>query len=286
MQYYAHQPGEPLNQYVDCVWLYVHPGRCFQVERVLPTGAAQLIVNLAEDRTRAYFESPAGLRCEESAGVVLAGPRSRYELIDTLEQSYVAGIAFRPGGTRAFVPCPADVLADTDTPLGLVGKEQDARRLREQLLEASGPEACLDALVCWLRSQFRPRNLHPAVEYGLKQFDDGSKPVRIARIATECGMSHEGFARRFRQEVGFTPARYGRVLRFQRCLGHGRQTGAAAHFERTWTDLAAETGYSDQAHLIHDFREFAGITPSEYLAQVTAFANHVDFLQSFANKPA
>ena len=31
-----------------------------------------------------------------------------------------------------------------------------------------------------------------------------------------------------------------------------------------WAELAVDCGYFDQAHLIHDFRAFAGITPLEY----------------------
>jgi len=31
-----------------------------------------------------------------------------------------------------------------------------------------------------------------------------------------------------------------------------------------WAELAADCGYFDQAHLIHDFRAFAAITPRDY----------------------
>jgi AraC-like DNA-binding protein len=47
-----------------------------------------------------------------------------------------------------------------------------------------------------------------------------------------------------------------------------------------WTGLALDCGYFDQAHLIHEFREFSGLTPTAYEAQRTTFQNHVTFLQS------
>jgi len=39
--------------------------------------------------------------------------------------------------------------------------------------------------------------------------------------------------------------------------------------------MALECGYYDQAHFIHDFQSFAGITPSQYLARKTPHVNHV-----------
>ena len=42
-----------------------------------------------------------------------------------------------------------------------------------------------------------------------------------------------------------------------------------------WTQLALDCGYYDQPHFNHDFREFSGFTPGEYLIRATEHLNHV-----------
>jgi len=74
-----------------------------------------------------------------------------------------------------------------------------------------------------------------------------------------------------------TPKQYCRIRRFQRALtmtNRGRPVD--------WTGVALDCGYFDQAHFIHDFRSFAGLTPTAYQSARTAFQNHVKFLQSGA----
>ena len=73
-------------------------------------------------------------------------------------------------------------------------------------------------------------------------------------------MSRRRFICTFGDEIGLTPKLYCRIGRFQRVIA---SVGAAAEVD--WAEIAASTGYFDQSHFIHDFREFAGLTPTEYL---------------------
>jgi AraC-like DNA-binding protein len=273
--YYRHRvPCPPLDAFISSIWLFRGESRPLALERVLPTGAAQLIVNLKEDRTRVYDpERPD--RCVSTAGTILAGMQSRYQIIDTSEQEYVAGVAFRPGGTAAFLRSPAYEMRDTDTPLEALWGRQRTADLREQLLERNDPDAQLDAIETALRQRLRPGAVHPAVAFAVTAFDRNPVTTKIGVVTDAIGLSAKRFIERFKAQVGVSPKRYCRIRRFQRAL-------ARAHRGQPvdWSQVALDCGYYDQAHFIHEFRWFSGLTPTAYQAFRTAFQNHVKFLQS------
>ena len=265
-------PRPPLDALVAGVWFCRNAPQEHALERLAPSGAPQLIVNLKEDRVRIYDHS--GLPSSETAGTVLVGTRSGPQIIDTAEQEYVAGVAFRPGGAVAFVPAPAHETADLDVPLDLMWQRRDVMRLRERLLECRTPDAALDALEHTLREQLRPGRQHPAVGYALGQFQRFRGQAAVTAVTDAVGLSAKRFIERFKAEVGVTPKVFCRIRRFQRVLSCAHSAA-----EVDWAQLAAECGYFDQAHLIRDFRAFAGITPTKYRESRTGSPNHVKFVQ-------
>ncbi len=84
-----------------------------------------------------------------------------------------------------------------------------------------------------------------------------------ATAATEVsrltGLTRQHLARRFQQYVGVGPKRFCRVVRFRSLLDR-LHAGRAL----SWSALAADSGYYDQAHLIADFRQFTGQTPEQF----------------------
>lgn len=274
MTYLTRRPAAPLDRCVAAVWYCTSAPRPFALERVLPKGCAQLIVNLKEDRTRSYDD--AG-RCVTAPGTVVSGLGPRFEIIDTDEQQHVVGVSFKPGGTVGFFRAPAHAMHGPDVPLEALWGVPGTALLREALLEAATPDAALDVLERALREAWRARDTHPAVRFALTMF--GSRPdvTRVATVTDAVGMSARRFAERFNTEVGLTPKHYCRLVRFQRAV-------AAAHgpADLDWTEVALSCGYYDQAHFIHDFRAFSGLTPTGYRAGRTVFPNHVTFLQSSA----
>lgn len=133
----------------------------------------------------------------------------------------------------------------------------------------------LNVLEQTLFDVWRDRTLHPAVAFALGEFHAHPSLARLAELKSAVGLSEKRFIEHFKAQIGVTPKRFYRLRRFQHAV-------ACAHRSRTvdWAGLALSCGYADQAHFIHEFREFSGITPCTYGERKTEFQNHVSFLQS------
>lgn len=81
-------------------------------------------------------------------------------------------------------------------------------------------------------------------------------------VADRVGLSQRRFIQVFAAEVGLTPKLYCRVQRFHKARGLVLNVDAP-----DWAQVALACGYFDQSHLIRDFREFAGLSPGNYLRQ-------------------
>jgi AraC-like DNA-binding protein len=78
------------------------------------------------------------------------------------------------------------------------------------------------------------------------------------QYAYKANMSVRTFERRFMEQVGISPKLYSKLLRFNDAM-----LVKAMHPEKSWTSVAYECNYYDQMHLIKDFKQFSGYTPTE-----------------------
>jgi len=235
----------------------------------MPNGEATIVFNLRDSPIRIYHSDDVS-RFDTYGHSVVSGARSNYFVIDTAEQERVIGIQFNPGGAFPFFRAPADEMENASIALEDLWRARSGE-LRERMLAAPSIPAMFCILEQDLLAQLaRPLDWHPAVAYALHHVCRAPHIGTVAALTEKIGLSPRRFIEVFRQQVGLTPKAFCRVRRFQQVLNtvHGAR-------QVEWTRVALDCGYYDQAHFIHDFQSFSGITPSVYLAAATPHLNHV-----------
>jgi methylphosphotriester-DNA--protein-cysteine methyltransferase len=267
--YARHNPAPPLSAFVECFWYWEGSAGTAERERLLPTGQGSVIFNLLDDAMRLY--SAGNLDSFESySSAMWAGALSTPNIIDNQQKDRVFGIQFRSGGVYPFVKMPVDELANCALPLeALWGRA--AAELREQLLAAETPDAMFCATErALLSGGVRPLELHGAVRHSLQCFQRPERVGLISKFGERLGLSQRRFIELFRTQAGLTPKAYCRVRRFHNLL-------RVVHplREVDWSQVALDSGYHDQAHFIHEFREFSGFSPTHYWQRRIEHLNHV-----------
>jgi AraC-like DNA-binding protein len=248
-----YRPASPLNRYVECFWWSHRDMPQTYEENMLPSGRAQLVIPLHAAPLR-YRRGDAAAAVSWTGGLV-HGPQRQFYVGGTKPSGAVIGVSFRAGCAGAVLGVESSELVDRHVPLcDLWGKR--ASVLQEQLLTCADPPAAFQILERHLGACIRARLLmHPAIAHALTS---AWLPARIAQLQQTAGYSPKHFIALFSSAVGITPKHYYRIQRFNEVAR--RIAGGGS----TLADIAATSGYSDQAHLTREFRELAGVTPSRY----------------------
>jgi AraC-like DNA-binding protein len=280
----VHPPPPPLAGLVDYFWSLTD-APSHSRERVIPSGTIEIVFNLHEDEFRIHRPSGGGEEYARFRGAITSGAYGRAFGVETRAHASIVGVHFKPGGAARVLGVPAGELADTHVELeALWGRR--AVELRERLAAAADPAQRFRILEEALIGTLSPSpDIRGEVAFALGQL--GAPGVQVRDVARHVHLSHRRFIELFTERVGMTPKRYSRVRRFQRALG--LMSGGKAP---DWAQAALDCGYFDQAHLCHDWAEFTGLSPAEFLRlrRVPVKENHVALPEptasSFSNTPS
>ena len=211
-------------------------------------------VTIADGRQRIYRTSPktvlVGLQTHRRLDMHLTG---------NLQSFY---IMFRPEGFHRLFSIPMDEITDGDYEAHSV-LGSFIPQVRDRLGECQS----FDERVCFVEKLLLQRALQAPGWDGIctaaSRILQAGGQAAIPVLADEAGLSLRQFERRFIRQVGVRPKLFTRMARFEGALEH-----KARFVSASWTDVAQEFGYYDQMHMVHDFAEFTGGTPSEMLAQL------------------
>lgn len=209
-----------------------------------------------------------GLRVSEAGGEdihitapYVQGPSSRTFKF-TISACQMVGIGLSPEGFARFWPdLDVSTLANASIPLEqLMG--EGAAALVGDIAKAATPVdafAVIDAVFSGLLDRARATKADSLVSE-LHTLLNDPDVSRIEDIADRLKITNRAVSTLCKRRFGFAPKLLLRRQRFLRMLEmlHARPYGEWPHF--------VDPQYSDQSHMIREFRYFMGLSPGQYLA--------------------
>ncbi|MEV6493676.1 helix-turn-helix domain-containing protein [Actinoplanes sp. NPDC051633] len=262
------KPSPALRPYVAGYSGYRQKAAAGTVHRGLPSPYLTLILTL--DEPLVILAHPDRRQAPGSYDTLLGGLHLRPALIRNGAAQSGIQVTVLPLGCRALFGMPAGELGHLDVDCAQVLGDRVTQRLRAAIrAESSWPRrfAALDAALAGLIDH--DRRVHPDVGYAFDRVLDSGGTVTARQLAAEVGWSDRHLTNRFRAETGLGLKEAARVTRFDRARRRLRPGARLA-------DIAAATGYYDQAHLAREFTALAGVTATRWLA------DEFDFVQARA----
>lgn len=251
---YAELPAKPpLDEIVRCFWfLRGDPAGAADPQTIVPDGRLEFVLHLADPFARVDVCGST----HTQGSVLVSGQLTAPIQLVARGRTDIVGIRFRTAAARSVLGVPLAELTDQVGDLSAL-----SRPLADALYAAAAthdsPQARADALSETL-SRFVRAGVDPVAHAAVRALDAMDAP-RVDAIARSLGVSTRTLERRLTEHAGLPPAMLRRVIRFRRTFSMLDNATPG-----TWAKIAIGAGFFDQAHLIRDFRQFAGAAPGEF----------------------
>jgi AraC-like DNA-binding protein len=250
--HFAHQPSWPIRRYVrEILWVRSEHRR---VQVLLPETSLTVVLRQS---------GAVSLRGETLPSAIVSGLQQRARLVEHAPNSSLVIVRFTEVGAPAILHDRADLLYNRTVPLMDLLPRQGVDDIQNLLAETGEIrpqvrviEDFLSNRIC-AQNRISRRSISPQIEAAVQMIrsSNGQSPIRA--IARRLAMSQSALERHFRVTVGATPKNLSRLTRLQHICW-------LWDIGKNLTEIAFDAGYTDQPHLVRDFRLFTDISPERF----------------------
>ena len=267
MSFLVSQPSPFLAKYVKQYWMIencIHPGSSYH-HRIVPNGLMELNFYLGE---KPKVTNPDKELTENT--LISGQQKSVYDLRINRNLSLFS-ITFQPLGAKAFFNIPMSEFCDRNIPLRFINREFTVK-LESQLFETKSfsekvliAEKLLTELFIRKQQEFNFARISDSIAFISKK---GGK-TDVEELAGRACLSRKQFERIFGDCIGISPKRFLKIVRFQHSIYLKQQNSKI-----NLTHLAFDSGYFDQSHMINDFRQLSGMTPTQFFTECDPYSDY------------
>jgi AraC-like DNA-binding protein len=180
-------------------------------------------------------------------------------------------IVFQPNGIHQLLGIPAHEFQDSIIPVeDIFGRKTGI--LQEKLSEQNN-QGRVEILNQFFSSLIavKPVSNQFIINNSLDFIIANKGDFTLKQLVDYTGYTERHLERKFKECIGLNPKKFGNVIRlhhFLKLLKHKSNDG-------NLTSICYDAGFSDQSHLIKEFRKHTGITPKEYLFSSGKLTNNL-----------
>lgn len=180
-------------------------------------------------------------------------------------------IVFQPNGIHQLLGIPANEFLDAIVPVEDVFGQKTAI-LQEKLSEQNNQERVelLNQFFGNLITEKTTSNqflITNSVNFIVSNKGDFS----LKKLVEYTGYTERHLERKFKECIGLNPKKFGNIIRLHHFLKLIKDKSNATNL----TTICYDSGFSDQSHLIKEFKKHTGITPTAYLYNTGKLTNNL-----------
>lgn len=180
-------------------------------------------------------------------------------------------VVFQPNGIHQLLGIPAHEFHDSIIPVEDVF-DKKITALQESLFEQNN-QIRTELLNSFFSSLIASKTTSNQflIDHSLNFIIKNKGQFSIKQLVEYTGYTERHLERKFKECIGLNPKKFGNVVR----LHHFLKLLKDKPEDTNLTTLCYDAGFSDQSHLIKDFKKHTGITPTEYVHSTGKLTNNL-----------
>lgn len=259
MDYQVFEPQPALVNYIKCYWNLHNDDDSIphSRERVFPDGCIELIVNYGDAMRK--FENGQE---EIQQRYFIHGQLKKFIELESTGRIGIFSVRFLPAGLQPFIDFDVSELTEKTMTLSEIWNEE-GKSLEAAMQSAKNTQERIEIAETFLMMRLAKSKKTPS-EISLCVTDIMASDGRITmdELSEKYHIGKRHLERKFLSGVGLSQKLFARIVRFNNAL----QLIENKDFS-TFTHVAHEGGFYDQAHFIRDFKDFTGLNPKQYFSE-------------------
>lgn len=266
MQYFRIiYPSKELQPFVRYYWILKVTADGIVSQRTLPTGCVSLVFH-RKDRLFATNIGDYQPRC------FISGQTTEFSDVSSTGDIEMIVVVFQPHTSAIFINRPISLFRNQN--VSSCDMEDAELKVLSNQIEDSPDTDCCIALI----EQFLLKKLVGCTPIYLPRLSkvietvNSNLLISMKELAQIACLSEKQFCRVFFENIGLSPKEFVRIIRIQRILFVLQSTPNVS-----FAQLSYDCGFTDQSHMIKEFKKFSGSTPKVYLSLYDPVSDYFSF---------